>query len=124
MTEKTHVILSKPLPQIIDDLYAAIDRAEKAEAEALAAAAEARSAGIDAAGQAAEIARQAAVSALGEIAKVNEAQTKAINTTIDSVNKLRADCVKEAEAIHNSRKISMDSRANNSPFYRYKTEGK
>ena len=124
MNEKPHRILTQTLPEIIDELEAGIAAAKKAEAAAMAAAAEARTAGIDAAGQAAEIARQAAVNALGEIAKINEAQTKAINTTIEAVNKLRADCIKEAEAVHNSRKVSMDFRANNSPFFRYKEGGK
>jgi SMC interacting uncharacterized protein involved in chromosome segregation len=49
--EKNHIILEKPLPEILDDIETSIVTAEKAAAEARQAAAEARKAGEQAAAE-------------------------------------------------------------------------
>ena len=49
--EKKHIILEKPLPEILDDIETSIVTAEKAAAEARQAAAEARKAGEQAAAE-------------------------------------------------------------------------
>jgi len=43
--EKHHIIMDKPLPEILDDIEVSIETAEKAAADARQAAAEARKAG-------------------------------------------------------------------------------
>ena len=49
--EKHHIIMDKPLPEILDDIETSIETAEKAAADARQAAAEARKAGEQAAAE-------------------------------------------------------------------------
>ncbi len=49
--KKHHIIMDKPLPEILDDIETSIETAEKAAADARQAAAEARKAGEQAAAE-------------------------------------------------------------------------
>ena len=65
---KQHVIMSKPLPQILDDIEESIRLANEAAADARAAAQQARGAGEQAAKEAARVAAEA-VARVEDIAK-------------------------------------------------------
>ena len=76
-------VMLKPLPQILDEMDAAITAANKATENANAAAEEARQAGQDAAAQA----QAAAEKAVQGVAADLENHKTATATTLDAINK-------------------------------------
>ena len=89
MTEefKTTKIMTKPLPQILDEIEESIGRAERAAQDARKAAEEARKAGEKAAGEAAKVAKEA----IAEVKKVADDALRLANllkSTIIEANQL------------------------------------
>ena len=88
---KTKKIMTKPLPQILDEIEDSIGKAERAAKEARKAAEEARNAGEKAASEAARVASEA----IAEVKRVSDEALK--------LAKLLDSTMREASAMINER---------------------
>ena len=96
---ETRKIMTKPLPEILDEIEDSIKLADEAAKIAREAAAEARKAGEKAAGEARKAGEQAAIEVRKSGEKAIEQATLAINERIDKVEQIANNALHLAELL-------------------------
>ena len=108
--ERKELILKKPLPDLFEELWLALDKVEAAIVRSDEAAKAARAAGVEA-GKVAE------ATAKAQVAKVRDELNAAIGEVKNEISDFKNDVIKHAAADEKAIRLRHDTLVAESPFF-------